>query len=186
MELTCYNQNMDELDIVILPFGEALRYLRRQKRLTQEDIAPLIGISQGTLSNWEKSIYPPKDEVALEQLATILDTSFADLVAGRVHLLGDTSANGVSLEDWERQLRFLKEVTEVTPPEQLPMIAEFAREMALIAPNHQEDVWRLVRVTVRGLRELIFKARILGGPPGVITTFRLDELSSEQDERMKG
>lgn len=56
-------------------FGRRLRHLRRQKDLTQEQLAEAVGISVEFLSNIERGINAPSFET-LERLAAVLQLPF--------------------------------------------------------------------------------------------------------------
>ena len=66
-----------------IKFGQRLRYLRRQRDLTQEQLAELVGISVEFLSNMERGINAPSFET-LEQLAMSLNVSVKDLFDSEV------------------------------------------------------------------------------------------------------
>lgn len=62
--------NDDQLGIETMPnfssrispgeqIGEAVRYLRRQLGMTQEELAQSLGITVGTVSRWEKGRFRP-------------------------------------------------------------------------------------------------------------------------------
>jgi transcriptional regulator with XRE-family HTH domain len=59
-------------------FGQRLRKLRRQKDLTQEQLAEAVGISVEFLSNMERGINGPSFET-LEKLAEKLEVQIAEL-----------------------------------------------------------------------------------------------------------
>ena len=59
-------------------FGKRLKYLRRLKDLTQEQLAEKTGISVEFLSNVERGINAPSFET-LEKLAKVLNCSYSDL-----------------------------------------------------------------------------------------------------------
>jgi transcriptional regulator with XRE-family HTH domain len=66
-------------------FGERIRSIRRQRKLTQKDLAEQLPMSPGHLSRIETGDYgPPADEV-IERLAEVLDTDPLELlrIAGR-------------------------------------------------------------------------------------------------------
>jgi len=56
-------------------FGRRLRQLRRQKDLTQEQLAEAVGISVEFISNIERGINAPSFET-LERLAAVLQLPF--------------------------------------------------------------------------------------------------------------
>lgn len=59
-------------------FGRRLRQLRRQKDLTQEQLAEAIGVSVEFLSNMERGINGPSFET-LDRLAATLNVSVKTL-----------------------------------------------------------------------------------------------------------
>ena len=61
-------------------FGKRLRFIRRQKDLTQEQLAEAVGISVEFLSNLERGINAPSFET-LEKLAAVLAVPVQDLFA---------------------------------------------------------------------------------------------------------
>lgn len=61
-------------------FGKRLRFIRRQKDLTQEQLAEAVGISVEFLSNLERGINAPSFET-LEKLAVVLAVSVQELFA---------------------------------------------------------------------------------------------------------
>ncbi len=40
-------------------FAENLKYLRKDKNLTQPDLAQKLGVSKGMISFWENGVYEP-------------------------------------------------------------------------------------------------------------------------------
>lgn len=61
-------------------FGKRLRFIRRQKDLTQEQLAEAVGISVEFLSNLERGINGPSFET-LEKLAGVLAVPVQELFA---------------------------------------------------------------------------------------------------------
>jgi transcriptional regulator with XRE-family HTH domain len=59
-------------------FGRRLRYIRRQKDLTQEQLAEAVGISVEFLSNMERGINAPSFET-LEKLSGVLQVPVEEL-----------------------------------------------------------------------------------------------------------
>jgi transcriptional regulator with XRE-family HTH domain len=68
---------MSDLRIV---FGRRLRQIRRQKDLTQEQLAEAVGISVEFLSNIERGINAPSFET-LEKLSEVLTVPVAEFFA---------------------------------------------------------------------------------------------------------
>jgi transcriptional regulator with XRE-family HTH domain len=81
-----YNGDMEETEEKVLPFGEALKYLRQQRGLKQSEVAEAAGIEQGSYSDWEHRTEPPKNLFALGQVAAFLQVKFDDLQGGIVRL----------------------------------------------------------------------------------------------------
>ena len=64
--------------------GELIRSARKEKGLTQKDVAEKLGITDRAVSKWERSICAP-DIALLEELAEILGLSIAELISGEQH-----------------------------------------------------------------------------------------------------
>ncbi len=64
-----------------IQFGRRLRHLRRQKDLTQEQLAEAAGISVDMLSNIERGVNAPSFET-LEKLAAALEVHVKALFDG--------------------------------------------------------------------------------------------------------
>lgn len=61
--------------------GELIRDARKEKGLTQKDIAEKLGITDRAVSKWERGICAP-DIAYIEELAEMLDLTVAELIAG--------------------------------------------------------------------------------------------------------
>jgi len=59
-----------------------LAKLRKLRGIEQKDLAQLMNVSQGTVSNWENGHFEPKI-AQLYELAKILDCSIVDLTGGK-------------------------------------------------------------------------------------------------------
>ena len=64
-----------------LKMGELIREARKEKGLTQKDVAQRFGITDRAVSKWERGICAP-DIGILEELAELLGLSVAELIAG--------------------------------------------------------------------------------------------------------
>ena len=62
--------------------GSFLAKLRKEKDLTQKDLAELLSVSSKTISEWERGISTP-DISLLDDLARVLDTTILELLKGR-------------------------------------------------------------------------------------------------------
>lgn len=65
-------------------FGERLRQLRKEKGLTQADLAKLLGVSQQAIGNYESGVRQP-DSGTMVKLADFFDTS-VDYLLGRTDI----------------------------------------------------------------------------------------------------
>jgi tetratricopeptide (TPR) repeat protein/transcriptional regulator with XRE-family HTH domain len=57
----------------IQSFGEELRKFREQKRMSQDKLAQIVGVTRQTLNTWELGKNPPKDRTHVLELAKVLD-----------------------------------------------------------------------------------------------------------------
>ncbi len=62
-----------------MTFGENFRKLRREARLSQNEVAEKLGIYQSNVSDWENDVSRPEYE-KLIQLARLYDCSIAELL----------------------------------------------------------------------------------------------------------
>ena len=81
-----------------LEFGERLKQYRKQKGLTQQELADLLGVSNKSVSRWESGSYP--DVATLGPLAKALGVTVDDLLgtAPPIRTLGKS--------DWQSLLSF--------------------------------------------------------------------------------
>lgn len=61
--------------------GELIRNARKEKGLTQKDVAEKLGITDRAVSKWERGICAP-DIACIEELAQMLGLTVAELIAG--------------------------------------------------------------------------------------------------------
>lgn len=63
-------------------FAERFTLLRKESRLTQEEIAKRLGVSKGTIGNYESGAREPKDFETLEMIADFFNCDI-DFLIGR-------------------------------------------------------------------------------------------------------
>lgn len=63
--------------------GENIYNLRKSKKISQEDLAELVGVTRQTISNWELGSTTPNPE-QLKQLSKSLDTSIDELLNNEI------------------------------------------------------------------------------------------------------
>jgi len=64
-----------------MKFGENIRNLREVKKLTQEDLADMVGVSRQTISKWECDESPPRWS-NIPALCSVFHCNLDDLVSG--------------------------------------------------------------------------------------------------------
>lgn len=67
-------------------FGERLKSARKERNLSQQDVAAKIGVVSNTVSRWERDVCPPRG-AARKALRRVLPDAFAKDVS-----LGNDSA----------------------------------------------------------------------------------------------
>lgn len=70
--------------------SENIKNLRKQKGLTQEELAIRLNVVRQTISKWEKGTSVP-DVDLVEKLASILDTDVSTLLGKTITLNNDTT-----------------------------------------------------------------------------------------------
>ncbi|AIQ35990.1 helix-turn-helix transcriptional regulator [Paenibacillus sp. FSL L8-0696] len=60
--------------LVYIAVGKKIRSIRKNQKLTQRDLALLLGVSQSSISNLEKGVYPVTLHVLIK-VAAALHTS---------------------------------------------------------------------------------------------------------------
>lgn len=63
--------------------SEKLKFLRKQKGMTQESLAMLLNVTRQTISKWEKGLSVP-DADMLVRLAEIFEVSVSSLLGGKI------------------------------------------------------------------------------------------------------
>lgn len=79
-------------------FGQRLRQYRREKRLTQQELAELLGVSNKSVSRWESGSYP--DVATLAPLARALGVTVDELLGGQPPL------RELQRSDWQNLLSY--------------------------------------------------------------------------------
>src|SRR5260370_11712930 len=54
-------------------FGELLQQFRKRERLSQKQLAELVGVSRESVSLWERGSYKPETDTVLYELVHVLD-----------------------------------------------------------------------------------------------------------------
>lgn len=93
------------MESTISTIGSRIRKLRKDKKLTQKDIAKTLGISDAAVVHWEKDVNTPKLEY-LNILAPALDTTIDFIMYGKEESLEN-------IKDFRPVTRMLPVLTHV-------------------------------------------------------------------------
>lgn len=98
-----------------------VKQLREEKSLKQTELAQMLEISQGTLSNWERGVHDPDNET-LGHLAQIFDCSVDYLLARTdmrqpldglfTRIMKDAQDSGMTPHDLQVLVDFWKQAKE--------------------------------------------------------------------------
>ena len=102
------SESLQNVSVEYTTFGKRLRHIRKERGMTQDDFAKLLGTSKQILSRYEREDRSPRIEV-VRKYAEALKVS-AD------YLLGDDEAEAVSSMFWaqKKEKPFYKIFIEVT------------------------------------------------------------------------
>ena len=102
------SESLQDVSVEYTTFGKRLRHIRKERKMTQEDFAKLLGTSKQILSRYERDDRSPRIEV-VRKYAEALKVS-AD------YLLGDDEAEAVSSMFWtqKKEKPFYKIFIEIT------------------------------------------------------------------------
>lgn len=71
---------------VLMGFAENLKKYRKKKKLTQKALAQLLHISFRTIQSYESGAVLPKDKKRYEDICTVLEISYEDLLLGETEI----------------------------------------------------------------------------------------------------
>src|SRR6266566_5895291 len=118
-----------------MEFGQRLRALRKQKNLSQRDLAARVGIDFTYLSKIEVGRLDPPSEVIIRRIAQVLEADEDELInlAGRVPK--DLKA---VLEESPQAVELLRVLSErKLPNETYRRMLELARKSDVTQPDNQ-------------------------------------------------
>ncbi|WP_139993648.1 helix-turn-helix domain-containing protein [Kurthia sp. Dielmo] len=93
-------------------FSQRLKYLRKEKKLTQNDMAELLGITRQGYAKYESGSGEP-DIKAIDKLANFFNVT-TDYLLGRSDIKNPEKMTneGISNEDYEKLTAYQKEVVD--------------------------------------------------------------------------
>jgi transcriptional regulator with XRE-family HTH domain len=132
-----YTERMaDEHEYQYLGFGGAVRYHRRRLRISQDELAQRLGVTQSAVAQWEQRREPFNDPWKLGELAQALQTTADDLREGRVRVGGRSRTMDDYIDEVaaveappgvdQERLRELLQVAADLPPDALRALVEWA------------------------------------------------------------
>lgn len=80
-----------------MSFGSQLKMLRKEKNLMQKELAAMLNMSNGTISNYENGVHFP-DEETLGKISDLFDVS-VDFLLGRTKLRSRMEVLNQEIED---------------------------------------------------------------------------------------
>lgn len=110
-----YMENKDEKNALLLEIGQRIQEYRKQKNLTQEQLAETTGISQKHLSRIEQGYHNPRFDLIIEianALNVPTDAFAKDLSADNVDLFLESIRPNVEKLS-VKQLEYLKKNIEL-------------------------------------------------------------------------
>jgi len=102
-----------------------VKELREEKALKQVELAQMLEISQGTLSNWERGVHDPDNET-LGRLAQIFDCS-VDYLLGRTEMRHITGVDAPALDGLFTRIMKEAQDSGMTPYD-LQMLVDFWKQ----------------------------------------------------------
>lgn len=101
-------------------FGDILTELRQDKQLTQRQLADILHVSVGTISNYENGVHLP-DVDKLTELADVFDTTTDYLLGRTQHNLSPTVFSE-KLECKRTVAQFVEELRRLPPERQTALM----------------------------------------------------------------
>ena len=106
-----------------------IRKARKEKGLTQKELAEKVGVTQGNLSSWETDRWKP-DLDALKKLCEALNCSADYLLGQEKQDFSPVSVNNTVSQADNIYFHLAKEMEEMQlPPSDIEKILDFARYM---------------------------------------------------------
>ncbi len=100
-------------DVRVPSLGDAIRRARERKGLTQPELGQLVGVAEGTISNWERGTRAPRNR--LGRLLEVLDlTGEGDEPAPELNAAAPDVRPSGQLSDAELAARVHADIAELT------------------------------------------------------------------------
>ena len=123
-----------------MPFSDKLKYLRKQKHLTQEELSKETGITKSAIGMYESGQREPKFET-LEVFADYFNVTIDELLGretkGGYYIDKETAEIANALKEGDGMLRVMFDVARDLPPEKMREAANYIEYLK--AKQHPED-----------------------------------------------
>ena len=80
-------------------FGERIRELRKERGITNYEMAERLGISRNTLTNWERGAKEPHSVEILEEMAKVLNVPLEILLVDKKTVNLENNPEIISLKE---------------------------------------------------------------------------------------
>ena len=109
-----------------LKFGNFIKELRKEKNMTQKDLAKKIGLTDKAISKWERGLSFP-DITMLGSLAEALDVDVSEILSG------ERGKEKISKEDIEKKIEEAVEKVTLKKEKRERRIKIFKRTVGIIS-----------------------------------------------------
>ena len=116
-----------------MSFGQNLQFLRRMRRMTQEDLAEKMNVSRQTVSKWElDTIYPEVPKIT--ELCSFFSCTMDQLVREDMNVLDDAYSD--IREEWVEPMRYITHTVVSTNPEgdAIDRVTSLAKKLGIQEP----------------------------------------------------
>ena len=98
---------LKDKEVLQMEISEALKKIRKQYKMTQEDVANFLGISRSGYTYYETGKSMPSIEV-LKKLSAIYDTTIDEVVGNRIKNQSSKYGKSAVMEDCPDPLMYMK------------------------------------------------------------------------------
>ena len=99
---------------MIMSLGQNLQFLRKMRRMTQEELSEKLAVSRQTVSKWElDAVYPEMEKVI--ELCELFNCSMDQLIRENMNVVDDLYSN-IRCE-WVEPFQYLRHIVISTDPE---------------------------------------------------------------------
>lgn len=98
---------LKDKEVLQMEISEALKKIRKQYKMTQEDVANFLGISRSGYTYYETGKSMPSIEV-LKKLSAIYDTTIDEVIGNRIKNQSSKYGKSAVMEDCPDPLMYMK------------------------------------------------------------------------------